>query len=398
MKSNEFIIISEQNLINEVHKAFSKVKKRMWIAVPFIGNAEQISRIMGTNWRFNPDIDFRLLTDIRNADYINKETYVLFKQYASIKTLAGLHAKIYILDDTVFITSANLTGAAFSKRYEIGVKLDNSEDTIETFEHWWSIAKPVATTWSPQPNHRRSQSVESEESDTENLGKLWNLPNIKIQGSEFKDYLQTLTHYNDFSQIYETYGAKLSKQLSLYQEVDLFFNYLFHEESQPSKPYYKLRKPQNLSQAQRISLFKRYFKTYTKWLETNTTYFSNRQSEISLIKKQLSERNIDSIDREDIISIVSCLNCMNSLPLNKVKFLNPDNNTVDDIIKYWKILLFNTESDITQRMQKCKNGLYSFGKSSIRELIAYHKPNEYPIINTNSNSGLRFFGYDVKTY
>ena len=64
-------IISEQNLINDVHIAFTKVKKRMWIAVPFIGNEEQVSRIMGTNWRFNPDIDFRLLTDIRNSDYIN---------------------------------------------------------------------------------------------------------------------------------------------------------------------------------------------------------------------------------------------------------------------------------------------------------------------------------------
>lgn len=391
-------VLSEQSLIDEIHKAFTKVKKRMWIAVPFIGNAEQVSRIMGTNWRFNPVIDFRLLTDIRNADYINKETYELFKQYATIKTLTGLHAKIYILDDTVFITSANLTGAAFSKRYEIGVLLDNSEDTIETFKHWWGIAKPVAATWSPQSNMRGKQSAESEESDTENLKNLWKLPNIKIQSSEFKDYLQTLTYYNDFSQIYEQYGAKLSKQLSLYQEVDLFFNYLFHEESQPSKPYYKEKKPQNLSQAQRISLFKRYFKSYTKWLDTDTTYFSNRQRDISLIKKLLSEKNIDSIDKEDIRSIVSRLNCMNSLPLNKVKFLNPDNNTVDNIIKYWKVLLFDAESDITQRMQMCKNGLYSFGKSSIRELIAYHKPNEYPIINTNSNSGLRFFGYDVKTY
>ena len=391
-------IISEQNLINDVHIAFTKVKKRMWIAVPFIGNEEQVSRIMGTNWRFNPDIDFRLLTDIRNSDYINKETFELFKQYATFKTLAGLHAKIYILDDTVFITSANLTGAAFSKRYEIGVMLDNSEETIETFEHWWSIAKPIASTWSPQSNTRRKQSAESEESDTDNIQRLWNLPNIKFQGSEFKDYFQTLTYYNDFAQIYEQHGAKLSKRLSLYQEVDLFFNYLFHEENQPSKPYYKERKPQNLSQSQRIALFKGYFKSYTKWLDTVTTYFTNRQRDISLIKKQLSERNIDSIDREDIRSIVNCLNCMNSLPLNKVKFLNPDNNTVDDIIKYWKILLFDTESDITQRMQICKNGLYSFGKSSTRELIAYYKPNEYPIINTNSNSGLRFFGYEVKTY
>ena len=391
-------IISEQNLIDEVHNAFTKVKKRMWIAVPFIGNAEQVSRIMGTNWRFNTDIDFRLLTDIRNADYINKETYDLFKSKATIKTLAGLHAKIYILDDQVFITSANLTGAAFSKRYEIGVQLDDIKETIDTFNKWWKIAKLVSTTWSPQPNKRKSQNIETEESDTENLQRLWNLPNIKIHGSEFKDYFQTLTYYNDFAQIYEQYGAKLSKQLSLYQEVDLFFNYLFHEESQPSKPYYNEKEPENLSKAQQIALFKRHFKTYTKWLETDNTYFTNRLRDISHIKTKLTKRNIDSIDREDIRSIVNCLNCMNSRQLNKHKFLNPENNTVDDIIKYWKVLLFDTEADITQRMQICKNGLYSFGKSSIRELIAYHKPNEYPIINTNSNSGLRFFGYDVKTY
>jgi len=391
-------IISEQSLINEVHNAFTKIKKRMWIAVPFIGNTEQVSRIMGTNWRFNPDIDFRLLTDIRNSDYINKETYELFKQYATIKTLAGLHAKIYILDNRVFVTSANLTGAAFTKRYEIGVMLDNSEDTIETFEHWWSIAKPVATTWSPQSNRRKSQHAETEESDTENLRNLWKLPNIKIQGSEFKDYFQTLAYYNDFAQIYEQYGVKLSKRLSLYQEVDLFFNYLFHEENQPSKPYYKEKEPEALSKAQQIVLFKRYFKTYTKWLETNTNYLTDRIRNISIVRTKLTENNIDSISRDDVRTIVNCLNCMNSRQLNKYKFLNPQNNSIEDIIKYWKILLFDSEVDITKRMQKCKNGLYSFGKSSIRELIAFHKPNEYPIINTNSNSGLRFFGYQVKTY
>lgn len=391
-------ILSEQNLINEVHKAFTKVKKQMWIAVPFIGNVEQVSRIMGTNWRFKPDIDFRLLTDIRNSAYINKDTYELFNQYATIKTLAGLHAKIYILDDTVFITSANLTGAAFSKRYEIGVHLDNSEETVNTFEHWWSIAKDVPATWSPKAITRKDQNVEAEESDTENLGVLWKLPKINILGSDFRGYFQTLEYYNDFAKIYEQYGERLSARLSLYQEVDLFFNYLFHEDSQPSKPYYNEREPENLSKAQQISLFKRYFKSYIKWLKTDTTYFTNRLRDISHIKTKLTEKNIDSIDREDIRSIVNRLNCMNSLPLNKVKFLNPDNNTVDDIIKYWKVLLFDAETDITQRMQICKNGLYSFGKSSIRELIAYHKPNEYPIINTNSNSGLRFFGYDVKTY
>ena len=391
-------ILSEQNLIDKIHSAFIKAKSRIWIAVPFIGNVEQVSRIMGTNWRFNPHIDFRLLTDIRNTAYINKETYDLFKSKATIKTLAGLHAKIYILDDTVFITSANLTGAAFSKRYEIGVQVDKSEETVNTFEHWWNIDKEVTATWSPKAITRKDQNGEAEESDTENLGVLWKLPKINILGSDFRDYFQTLEFYNDFKKIYEQYGERLSVGLSLYQEVDLFFNYLFHEESQPSKPYYTEREPQYLSQTQRISLFKRYFRSYTKWLDTDTTYFTNRLRDISHIKTKLTEKNIDSIDREDIRSIVNCLNCMNSLPLNKVKFLNPDNNTVDDIIKYWKVLLFDAETDITQRMQICKNGLYSFGKSSIRELIAYHKPNEYPIINTNSNSGLRFFGYDVKTY
>lgn len=357
-------IISEQSLIDEIHKAFTKVRSRIWIAVPFIGNVEQVSRIMGTNWRFNPDIDFRLLTDIRNSAYINKETYNLFKTKATIKTLAGLHAKIYILDDQVFITSANLTGAAFSKRYEIGVMFDNSEETIDTFEHWWDIAKDVPTTWRPKAISQKDQNGEVEESDTENLGKLWKLPEIKIQGSEFKSYFQTLAYYNEFAQIYEQYGIKQSSKLSLYQEVDLFFNYLFHEESQPSKPYYKEKEPESLSKVQQISLFKQHFKSYTKWLETNTYYFNERIDKLEIIKRNLNKNRIDSIKKEDIIEITNCLNCMNSLPLNKVKFLNPENNSVEDIIKNWKILLFDAEADITQRMQICKNGLYSFGKSS----------------------------------
>jgi len=49
-------------------------------------------------------------------------------------------------------------------------------------------------------------------------------------------------------------------------------------------------------------------------------------------------------------------------------------------------------------MVTCDRNLRFFGKSSIRELIGWFYPEEYPIVNTNSNSGMKFFGYNLKPY
>lgn len=387
-------IISEQNLIDEISKAFRKAKKRMWVAVPFIGNNEQVAKIMGTSWRFNTELDVKILTDIRNSAYICKETYELFKLKAEIKSLAGLHAKIYILDDTIFITSANLTGAAFTKRYEIGVQLDDNKETIDAFNKWWKIAKPINTNWSPQNTKRRTNS-ESDESDTDNLTNKWKLPNLNIQNRDFKEYLLTLRYYNEFAKIFQTYGNHINSRLPLFQEMDSFFNFLFHDhDKKPSNKYLNL-KARKLNESQRIQQFKKYYNDYKKWLIDYPDYDIIRLRNIDFAKKNLHKKKIDSIQLEDIRKIVNSLHCMTSMPINRAKLLNPQNNSIDAIRKNWSNLLHG-DNDLLERMQTCNQNLRHFGKSSIRELLSLYEPDKYPVINSNPLSGLRFFGYDIK--
>ena len=388
-------ILSEQNLIDEISKAFRKVKKRIWIAVPFIGNNEQVAKIMGTSWRFNPELDVKILTDIRNSDYICKETYELFKLKSEIKSLAGLHAKIYILDDTVFITSANLTGAAFTKRYEIGVQLDDNKETIDTFNKWWAIAKPINANWSPQSSGRNRTDIETEESDVENLTNKWKLPNLNTTSSDFNEYLLSLDYYKEFATIYETYGGRLNTRIPLFQEIDSFFNFMFHDHDKKPSNKYLNQKARKLNESQRIQQFKKYYIDYTEWFNENPDYDLYRLKNINFAKKNLHKKKIDTIQPEDVRKIVDSLHCMTSMPINRARLLNPQNNSIDLIRKNWSNLLHG-DNDLLERMQTCDQNLRYFGKSSIRELLSLYEPEKYPVINSNPLSGLRFFGYDIK--
>ena len=74
------------------------------------------------------------------------------------------------------------------------------------------------------------------------------------------------------------------------------------------------------------------------------------------------------------------------------------NNDLNVIIKEWENLLHNNAKGLDERMETCNKNLRFFGKSSIRELIGWFYPEEYPIVNRNSNSDMNFFGYDIKIY
>jgi phosphatidylserine/phosphatidylglycerophosphate/cardiolipin synthase-like enzyme len=94
-----------------------------------------IRRILGKQWFEKPSVSVRLLTDTPDLSCIDTETIQYFYERGEVKGLIGLHSKIYIVDDTCIITSANLTTAAFTKRREIGVILSPSEskNAIKTF-------------------------------------------------------------------------------------------------------------------------------------------------------------------------------------------------------------------------------------------------------------------------
>jgi len=135
-------IIYGQSLVNELNKLCLRISNRLWIAVPYIGNQSAVVRILGEKWISNKSISLRLLTDISDLTCIDLDTLSLFMNDGHVKSLVGLHAKIYIVDNSCIITSANLTETAFTKRHEIGLSFDVSEnhDIINVFEEWWSNA------------------------------------------------------------------------------------------------------------------------------------------------------------------------------------------------------------------------------------------------------------------
>ena len=85
---------------------------------------------------------------------------------------------------------------------------------------------------------------------------------------------------------------------------------------------------------------------------------------------------------------------MGARQLNKHKFLNPQNNELETICDAWAKLLFS-EGTEDERIRACDERLRFFGPSSIQELLGCYYPEQYPLRNSNSDSGLKFFGFDV---
>jgi phosphatidylserine/phosphatidylglycerophosphate/cardiolipin synthase-like enzyme len=115
-------ILSEQQLVDTLRHRVDHANARLWICSPFVGGwTGNVRRILGTNWQRNVG-DVRLLTDI-DAKGFKLSTMRQFFRRGTVRTLLGLHAKVYVVDDVALVTSANLTGTAFSKRHEAGVLL-----------------------------------------------------------------------------------------------------------------------------------------------------------------------------------------------------------------------------------------------------------------------------------
>ena len=387
------MILYGQELIEKIRDDFQNASKRIWIVVPFIGSWNATKRIMGTKWIENEEIDLKVLTDIRNEGFVNPVTMKQFLNRGEVKTLPGLHAKIYIIDNSVFITSANLTETAFTKRYEICeyFEIQPDHNILDVFNNWWLISKSVPSTWQPKIK------VPSKDNDTGNISglkRLWNLPDGDVKITDFKNYQDNISSYNHFKSVYKKLKIRIFPYLPIFQEIDSFFNYLFHEHPDiPSHKYYS-ESFREISDRERKDSIIKYSKSFKNWSQDNSEKY--RLENIEIIKRKLSEQNILKLKHSDLVRITKCFHCMNSMPINRAKFLNIENNTIDEIKSNWIYLLHNRSEDIVTRMTKSK--MVGFGKSAIQELISLYYPEKYPVMNSNSNSGLKFFGYNVKTY
>jgi hypothetical protein len=160
----------------ELRGRVDSAKRRLWVASPYIGSWEAVSRILGLHWK-EVNVDARLLTD-KNSGILAKDTLEKFAEQGPIRSLKGLHAKLYIVDDSVLVTSANLTECAFTRRYEAGLFLtgEQAKYLIDFYSSLWEQAKPVLVheiSFTKRPIWRL---VDEAFRRGESLVKLWPLP------------------------------------------------------------------------------------------------------------------------------------------------------------------------------------------------------------------------------
>jgi PLD-like domain len=158
-------------------------------------------------------LDLRVITDISDPRNANRGTLLHFIDRGTVKSIPGVHAKVYIFDSCVLLTSANLTKTAFTKRREIGTLLNEREsaEAIQIFETWWRLAEDL----NEAALSELEKSAKTEvfpEPDGAGLPSLWSLPSRpateQFAGSgeteRTSNYRQFLKNYREISSIYES--------------------------------------------------------------------------------------------------------------------------------------------------------------------------------------------------
>ena len=353
------------------------------------------------------NVDVRLITNDMNINSTAYKTVGHFQRRGSVKSLRALHAKIYIFDNHAIVTSANLTGVAFFRRYEAGVLLSDSDtkSVSDLYCDWWNNkAVDFPADFKPRVSRVRAKEVSKETSGT-NLPILWEEPDdpgdpYAGRVSEFCDYSRFLRCYKEFAETYSRM-QRLWPKSPQYFETDAFLNYLFHEARRKPSNKYRRQKPRQLDRIARENEIIKYAAMFRNWISSAETRGKEgpqiRLDRSRIIKVKLNQDRIAEISRNDVGEVVQCLNCMGSNALNKTRFLNRANNDLKSIRNAWKTLLHG-RGPLEVRMSKCHRTLKWFGKSSIQELIGFYYPEQYPLRNSNSNAGLRFFGYNVSVH
>lgn len=380
-------------LVQELRKRAEKVKNRLWVCVPYLGKTDAVLKVLGKNWLENEAVEVRLLTDTSDMKAINTVMLKTFHERGDVKTLAGVHAKIYIIDDSVLITSANLTETAFSKRYEIGIFIEDASDVVSVFQNWWSKADKLN---SVDTAKIYKPAKEKDETTTFNLPKIWDLPKspekVAKKRSEYAKYDRILIDYDDFATKYNQI-QRIWEDEAIYWEIDGLFNFLFHEENTPSKDFNK-KEPRTLTESEQKKEIQKWAKRYKNWNEKQERDDIDwRKNNTKVVQRLLSKKRIENLKSNEVEEILGCLNSMNSYAINKTRVIN--NNSVETIRDAFFQLIYG-EGTVASRISACEKSINFFGKSSTNELIGCFYPEKYPLINQNSISGLRFFGYQSK--
>lgn len=299
----------------------------------------------------------------------------------------------------MLLTSANLTGTAFSKRYEVGMWLKgiHSHASIALFELWWNgyslrlgpeAAAKLAKTRRRGAGENGSGALETLNTLPDDPGDYGGQEVLKL----FLDYPDFLRDYRVLTEEYVAY-QRIWPNVPIYFELDGFLNFLFRDHpNRPTRPYEKKR-PRVLSVSERRRELHHYASSFGLWAKQTSNDGSWRPAHSKVVQRLLSKRNIVSIKRPDIRRVVEGLNCMND-NRQRNRFLQLQNNSTAAIRRSWAELLHGS-GPVTDRMTRCANGLFGFKRSSVQELIGFFAPDKYPLRNVTVNAGLRFFGFDV---
>lgn len=370
------------------------MERRLWIASPYIGGWTSVRRILGKSW-WNREIDVRLLTDESTSP--NGVTLLRFAQCGLIYHLLGLHAKIYIIDDRVLLTSANLTGKAFTCRHEVGVFLAGTEakSAIALFESW--VLPGLGRDFDFATLHRLSMRNhrQADEDSMRNLPELWALPpdpgdfGDGMHSQRFIDYPRFLNFYAILAAEYVTV-QRIWPMLPLNFEVDGFLEFLDHKLKVSTA--YSTAAQRKLSQAERQREISRLAPQFKEWSESDLGDGQWRADHSAIVQELLSRDRIDKLTSSAIERVLIQLNCMSNDRRRPAMFLK--RNTASVVRDAWTHLLYDS-APLPERMSRCAERLSYFKESGIQELLGFHDPMKYPLRTKPVNAGLRFFGFDI---
>jgi len=214
-------ILHRQFLSKKIVDKCSSVSNTLWICSPYIGGIQSISGILGKQYRTRKRMNLKLLVDISNpsnCDFVTLNHLIDFG--FEVRSLPGLHAKIYIFDSECMVTSANLTDRAFTKKSEAGVFLNSKEapKAISIFETFFKDGKQIKRFSEKQIREQRRKTPHpGEQKSGETSEQFYDIPNenigdyaawLKIEGdSKDRKYIFDNRHFvND-----GYHGCKRSK-------------------------------------------------------------------------------------------------------------------------------------------------------------------------------------------
>ena len=175
---------------------------------------------------------------------------------------------------------------------------------------------------------------------------------------------------------------------TLLQEVDYLFNYVIHVEKVFSRKQSTLK-----SERERNDRILKYFNKMSECYDSKDEDEIRRIKNAKLVKRLTSPSKIMGLSKSEVRSVLDVFNCLaNDYRGHITDILK--NNTLKTILHNWDQLL--NQGPITyEKVLTCQKAIDHFGESSVSELIAWRFPDEFPIMNSCSKNGLRFFGVKI---